>query len=83
VWLDDGEWEALKSCGLHGSIHRFSTAPWQQAVRQQDMEATMHTQLVERLGDALYQRLAALRKELTGHPNRDAALAFLQGGQKQ
>lgn len=82
VWLDDGEWEALKSCHLHVSIHRFSTGPWQQVVRQQEMEAAMQTQLLERLGEDLYQRLTALRKELAAHPQRDAALAYLQGGQK-
>ncbi len=83
IWLDAGEWEVLKGCRLHGSIHRFSTAPWQQAVRQQEMEATLHAQLLERLGGDLYQRLTALRKELAAHPQRDAALAYLQGGQKQ
>lgn len=82
IWLDGGEWEVLKSCGLHSSIHRVSTTPWQQVVRQQEMEATMHTQLIERLGEDLLQRLTSLRRELAGHPQRDAALAFLQAGQK-
>lgn len=80
VWLDQGEWEALKTSGLHLFIHRFSTAPWQQAVRQQEMEAAVQTQLQERLGEDLFQRLAALRQELAQHPQRDAALAYLQGG---
>lgn len=80
VWLDQGEWETLKACGLHLFIHRFSTAPWQQAVRQQEMDAAVQTQLQERLGPELFQRLSALRKELAHHPQRDAALAYLQGG---
>lgn len=80
VWLDAGEWEALQSCGLHRQIHRISTAPWQQAVRQQEMEATVHAQLEERLGAGLLQRLTALKTELANHPQRDAALAFLKGG---
>ncbi|HEY1081160.1 MAG TPA: hypothetical protein VGE29_02800 [Prosthecobacter sp.] len=78
VWLDAGEWEALQSCGLHHLIHRISTGPWQQAVRQQDMEATVQAQLEERLGEDLLQRLTALRAELAQHPQRDAALAFLK-----
>ena len=82
VWLDSGEWEALQSCGLHRLIHRISTAPWQQAVRQQEMEATVQAQLEERLGTDLLQRLTALKAELANHPQRDAALAFLKGSQK-
>ena len=79
VWLDQGEWEALKASGLHVFIHRFSTAPGQQVVRQQEMEATVQTQLQQRLGADLFQRLTALREELAHHPQRDAALAYLQG----
>lgn len=83
VWLDEGEWESLKACGLHRQIHRISTAPWQQVVRQQDMEAAVQQQLQERLGEELFQRLTLLKQELATHPQRDAALAYLQSGPKQ
>lgn len=80
IWLDGGEWEALKSGNLHRSIHRIFTAPWQNAVRHQAKEEVLQTQLRERLGDDLLTRLQALRQELAAHPHREAALAYLHGG---
>ncbi len=79
IWLDGGEWEALKAGNLHHSIHRIFTAPWQQAVRHQALDETLHAQLRERLGAELFARLMALRKELAAHPHREAALALLHG----
>jgi Zn-finger nucleic acid-binding protein len=80
IWLDGGEWEALKAGNLHLSIHRIFTSPWQKAVRHQVLDETLQTQLRERLGEDLLTRLLALRKELAAHPHREAALAFLHGG---
>lgn len=79
IWLDGGEWEALKEGNLHRLIHRIFTTPWQQTVRHQSMDETLHAQLRTRLGADLFTRLQALRKELAEHPHRDAALAFLHG----
>ena len=33
VWLDKGEWEALKSKGLHVSLHLIFTAAYQRQIR--------------------------------------------------
>ncbi|MBN8418157.1 MAG: hypothetical protein J0L73_04510 [Verrucomicrobia bacterium] len=77
VWLDGGEWEALCGGHLQNSIHLIFTAPWQKAVRQQELDAVHLTQLRERLGTELLEKLQALRQDLAVHPQRSAALAFL------
>lgn len=77
IWLDGGEWEALCGGHLQKSIHLIFTAPWQKAVRQQELNAMQLAQLQERLGAGLLERLQALRQELSEHPQRSAALAFL------
>lgn len=77
IWLDGGEWEALCGGHLQNSIHLIFTAPWQKAVRQQELDAVHLTQLRERLGVELLEKLQELRKELAEHPQRSAALAFL------
>ena len=79
IWLDAGEWEALKASGLHGSIHKIFTAPWQQAVRDESRDAVHREQLLSRLGHDLVARLESLRAELSSHPERKLALAYLQG----
>ncbi|WP_395742053.1 hypothetical protein [Prosthecobacter sp.] len=77
IWLDGGEWEALCGGQLQNSLHLIFTAPWQKAVRQQGLDAAQLAQLRERLGAELLERLQGLRAELAAHPQRSAALAFL------
>lgn len=78
IWLDGGEWEALCAGHLQSSIHLIFAAPWQKAVRQQSLDELQQKHLQERLGADLFEKLQALRLELADHPQRSAALAFLQ-----
>jgi len=78
VWLDAGEWEALRNGGLHRALHRIFTAPWQRAARSAEVAERQEQRLREKLGDALFERLAALRVEVGDHPHRPEILAFLQ-----
>lgn len=77
IWLDGGEWEALCGGNLQRSIHLMFAAPWQKAVRQEELNAHQQAHLRERLGGELFEKLLALRVELAEHPQRSAALAFL------
>jgi hypothetical protein len=77
IWLDGGEWEALCAGHLQSSIHLIFAAPWQKAVRQQELDAAHIAHLQERLGAELLAKLQQLRQELAEHPQRAAALAFL------
>lgn len=78
IWLDAGEWEALKAGGLHRNLHLVFTAPWQKAIR--DAEGAYHYEkrLRQHLGDEFFTRLGAIRDEIWGHPSGAEALAFLQ-----
>lgn len=82
IWLDGGEWEALKAEHLHRTIHLIFTSPWQKAVRDQERDESYHSLLVHRLGEDLFTRLDALKKELLHHPERAAALAYLNSSPK-
>lgn len=77
IWLDGGEWEALRERNFHDEIHLVFTAPWQKQVRDQQAQATYEARLETALGTELVERLRALRSELDGHPHRSLALAFL------
>lgn len=77
IWLDGGEWEALKSGNLERNLHMIFTAPWQKAVRDQQRAESAHARLAERLGPDLFARLQSLKAELDAHPQRDFALAYL------
>lgn len=78
VWLDAGEWEALKAGGLHRNLHLVFTAPWQKAIRDAEGEERYEKRLREHLGDEFFNRLEAIRNEIRAHPSSAEALAFLQ-----
>lgn len=78
IWLDAGEWEALKEGGLHRNLHLVFTAPWQKAIRDAEVAHRYETRLREHLGDEFFARLGAIRDEIRRHPSSAEALAFLQ-----
>ena len=78
VWLDGGEWEALRQGNLHRSLHKVFAAPWQQAVRDEESSKACDEMLSGKLGEDLLGRVNALRSELADHPARAEVLAYLQ-----
>jgi Zn-finger nucleic acid-binding protein len=77
IWLDGGEWEALRQRNFHDEIHLIFTAPWQRQIRDQQAQASYEDRLQYALGADLVARLESLRAELAGHPHRNLALAYL------
>ena len=77
IWLDSGEWEALKQRNFHDEINLVFTAPWQKHIRTAQAQATYGETLRSSLGQDLLDRLTALRTDLTDHPHRNLALSYL------
>lgn len=77
VWLEAGEWEALRSRNFHDEIHYIFTSPWQQKVRRQEAELNSRKRLEERLGAALLQRVEELKAEISDHPHRQEIVSYL------
>ena len=77
IWLDAGEWEALREQNFHDEIHLVFTAPWRSEVQEMESEENTKKRQEECLGPELVKRLNSLQKELQGHPHRMMALALL------
>lgn len=77
IWLDAGEWEALRSRKFHDEIHFIFTDPWQRHVRRDESAERERSRLAERVGRDLLGRLDGLKEELETHPHRDEILAYL------
>lgn len=77
VWLDAGEWEALRSRNFHDEIHFIFTEPWQRKVRRDEIAGSERSRFEERIGRDLLDRLDGLRQELENHPHREEVLAYL------
>lgn len=61
MWLDQGEWEALQRRQMHDDLHLIFTSSWQAEVRRQRKARADEQRLIERLGEADYQRSKEIR----------------------
>ncbi|MCB1225363.1 MAG: zf-TFIIB domain-containing protein [Verrucomicrobiales bacterium] len=80
IWLDGGEWEALKERGFHDELHRIFTAPWQASVQNAEREAALDKHFAERLGPDLKQEVQAIRDRAIEAGKLSDVIAFLTQG---
>jgi len=79
VWLDAGEWEALKARGLHDDLHLIFTSAWQAEVRRQRRAQTDQHLLLKRLGEADLHKAKAIRGWIESHPEGNLIKSMLDG----
>jgi len=77
IWLDQGEWESLRSRNFHDEIHLMFTTPWQREALREEVSASRRTRLEERIGSELLGHLDSLKSTLENHPHRDEIIAYL------
>jgi Zn-finger nucleic acid-binding protein len=84
VWLDKGEWEALKSKGLHVSLHLIFTAAYQRAVRSSEYVERMMDTFRERIGAADFAKVTEFAAWVARHPrSRDICCYLLDDLQQR
>lgn len=81
VWLDAGEWDALKSKGLHEQLHLVFTAAYQKRLRTQLIHEQLEEQFRHRIGAADFERVSEFKTWLLAHPKRRDILACLLDGE--
>lgn len=81
VWLDAGEWDALKSKGLHEQLHLIFSAPYQKRVRSELFNAQLQDQFRQRIGATDFERVSEFKSWLKAHPKRRDILACLLDGE--
>ena len=77
VWLDRGEWDALKSKGLASQLHLIFTASYQRQVRNEEYQQALTREFEERIGAADFQKVAAFKSWLTKHPKQRDISCYL------
>ena len=77
VWLDVGEWDALKSKGLHDELHLIFTAPYQARILSEAAEGKLQNRFRERIGAEDFKRVDEFRSWLRHHPKRRDIIACL------
>jgi Zn-finger nucleic acid-binding protein len=77
VWLDKGEWEALKSKNLHTQIHLIFTASYQRQIRSTEYEQSIEDSFKERIGAADFGRVEEFKNWLVAQPRRREIFSYL------
>jgi Zn-finger nucleic acid-binding protein len=77
VWLDRGEWEALKSKGLHVALHLIFTASYQRQIRSSEYTHTLTEAFRARIGAADFSKVAEFGAWLADHPKRRDICCYL------
>jgi len=77
VWLDKGEWEALKSRGLHVSLHLIYTAAYQRQVRSSEHVQRMMDTFRERIGAVDFAKVTEFGAWLARRPKRRDICCYL------
>ncbi len=67
VWLDEDEWEILKSRNLHDDLSNIFTDHWQAEVAREETRATLDQIYESKFGSADYERMKEF-KSLGGFP---------------
>ena len=76
VWLDKGEWEALKGRNLHDEINRVFTLSWLSEARKEERRSHLERIYARHFGGD-YGEVKRIREWIDAHPERDRILAFL------
>ena len=78
VWLDKGEWQALKRRGLHDNIHQMFSTAGQRAVRTDAQRRLTEAQFQRQLGAEDFAKAREFGKWLAGNRRPAEVLAYLQ-----
>ena len=76
IWLDEGEWAALRGRGLHDNVHQMFGAGWQFAARTDDRRQRVEAQFERQLGDD-FERVREIADFVATHPRRSEILAYI------
>jgi len=67
VWLDNGEWELLKSEGLAGSLNSILTNHWQAKIKQTNTATNFSELYLQKFGSENYKKAKEFREWLINH----------------
>jgi Zn-finger nucleic acid-binding protein len=80
LWLDRGEWDALRANGLALHVEEILSERSQRDLQAGEVRALRAAQLREKHGDERMAELERMRDWLQAQPQRDELLALLRAG---
>ena len=77
IWMDEGEWEYLRTNNLHRSINTIFTDSWQRNIVLKRTENVLDENFKGRLGAECYKKLKETREWISKSKNKDLMLSYL------
>lgn len=77
IWLDHGEWEALKREGLHTELNVIFTAPYQRQIRAAEHQEAVERIFSGRIGNEDFGKVVEFKRWLATHPKRRDIRCYL------
>lgn len=77
IWLDNGEWQYLRSNNLHRVINKIFTDPYQRNIRLQNTKNVLHKNYNQLLGEEDYTHIKDVRCWIENNPNKSVLKAYL------
>lgn len=78
IWLDRGEWEALKSRNFHDELLLVFTHAWQKNLRQKERLESLRQHFKDRIGADPFDRVVEFKQWLRTQDEPQAILCFLK-----
>ena len=77
VWLEENEWEILKSRNLHDELNRIFTDYWQEEISRNETKKSLETMYREKFGADDYEKIKEFKNWADDHEKRSEILAYL------
>jgi len=77
IWLDNGEWEFLKSHNLHRVVNKIFTQAYQRNIRLQVTRDVLQNNYEQLLGADDYQRIQEVRSWIEENKNKAVLKAYI------
>lgn len=80
LWLDRGEWDALRAAGLARGLTQLLADAGQREIQEREHRRRREAALRDKHGDACIDELARIRQWLTLQAGREELLVLLRSG---
>lgn len=77
IWLDAGEWDALRQRNFHDELNLVFTQSWQHNILRAEQQEGRRQRMEQKFGTDLLKRIDAIKAEIKTHANSEELLAYL------
>ncbi len=78
VWLEENEWEILKSRNLHDELNKIFTDHWQEEVDREHTRNVLKTMYREKFGVDDFEKICEFKEWVDKHEKRNEISAYIR-----